>query len=296
MSDRRVQAPISDLSIAEWLARNTGLPSSSQKRLAATIPRLADRLPSDRATTIGISGAPGSGKSTLARALVRFLGMKGSAACLLSLDDYYLGREPRERLAKDLHPLFRQRGAPGSHDLDRLITDIDHINSGRTGNLRLPVFDKSRDDRAPREQWRKLDGKPRIVILEGWCVGVPPQPDEELEHPVNDTERLLDPEGVWREEMLKHWRLMHRALGERLDLVWYIRVPDWECVIDWRWLQEQELAKKNLDSRFEVEKFLGSFERIVRHMQNSYPAWANLVLELDLNHDIHLKHRNGNTK
>jgi D-glycerate 3-kinase len=278
-----------------WLAENTALPSSNRKRLAALLPVLADQIDTEHKTTVGISGAPGSGKSTLARALVQYLALEKIPACLVSLDDYYLGRERRKLLAKSLHPLFGQRGAPGSHELDRLLADLDLLRNGWAGAVQLPVFDKSTDDRAPKKQWKKQNVEPRTVILEGWCVGAPPQQYQQIETPVNEMERTLDRDGKWRGEMLRQWRRMYHALSESLDQVWYIRVPGWDCVVDWRWRQEQQLARKNLNSRFEVEKFLGSFERIVNHMQNSYPEWADQVLELDRHHDIKLTHRNGST-
>ncbi len=254
----------------------------------AILPRLLDRIDTAGKTAIGISGAPGSGKSTLARALVRYSNRAGIPACLLSLDDYYLGRSQREQSAIDLHPLFRQRGVPGTHELDRLLADFDQIQSGKIKGLCLPVFDKSIDDRAPEHDWRSLERAPRVIILEGWCVGVMPQKQAKLDAPANKLERVHDADVIWRREVLKAWRQLYTALRIRLDQVWYIRVPDWNCVIDWRWQQERELKRMNLNSRAEVENFLGSFERIVNHMQNSYIQWADLVMEADRNHEISL--------
>jgi len=237
---------------------------------------------------IGIAGAPGSGKSTLSQALVQNLNQTGTPACLLSLDDYYLGSAQREVLSKEVHPLFRQRGVPGTHEINRLLADFDRIRSGKIEGLRLPIFDKSIDDRVAEHEWRSLETAPRIVILEGWCVGVPPQKQIELDLPANEMERYQDARGAWRLEVWKAWKRLYNALHGRLDQVWYIRVPDWDCVIDWRWQQEQELAQMNLKSRAKVVNFLGCFERIVNHMQSSYPQWADLVMEADRNHHISL--------
>jgi D-glycerate 3-kinase len=101
-------------------------------------------------------------------------------------------------------------------------------------------------------------------------------------------ERVFDVDGKWRGEVLKASRRMYSELHSRLDQVWYIRVPDWDCVIDWRWQQEQEMAQKNLKTRSAVENFLGRFERIVNHMQDSCTQWADLVMDVDRNHDISL--------
>ena len=288
MSGQRVQEFCSDFSVESWLKKNTRLAASNRHSLAGILPLLLGQINTDRKTSIGISGAPGSGKSTLARALVHCINKAGVPACLVSLDDYYLDRKRREQLADELHPLFRQRGVPGTHELDRMLADFDQIQSGELQGLYLPVFDKSIDDRAPEQEWRSLQVAPQIIVFEGWCVGAPPENAAELALPVNEMERVLDADGGWRREVLKASQRLYKALHSRLDQLWYIRVPDWNCVIDWRWQQEQELVQKNLKSREDVEAFLSCFERIFYHMQKSYTQWANLVLEVDHDHDISL--------
>ncbi len=288
MSGQRVQVFSSELPAESWLKKNTTLTASNRDSLAAVLPLLLGQIHTDRKTAIGISGAPGSGKSTLARALIQCIRHTGIPACLVSLDDYYLDRKHREQLADELHPLFRLRGVPGTHELDRMLVDFDQILSGDLSDLCLPVFDKSIDDRAPKQEWRSLQVAPQIVVFEGWCVGATPQDSTELALAVNETERILDADGSWRREVLKASQRLYNALHSRLDQLWYIHVPDWNCVIDWRWQQERELAQKNLKSRTDVENFLGCFERIFNHMQDSYPQWADLVMEVDRNHDISL--------
>jgi pantothenate kinase-related protein Tda10 len=81
---------------------------------------------------------------------------------------------------------------------------------------------------------------------------------------------------------------MYHALNQRLDQVWYIRVPGWNSVVDWRWQQEQELTRRRLDNRHEVELFLAVFERIFRQMQENYPRWADQVIAADENHEFQL--------
>jgi D-glycerate 3-kinase len=82
---------------------------------------------------------------------------------------------------------------------------------------------------------------------------------------------------------------MYQGLRSRLDQVWYIQVPDWDCVVDWRWQQEQELAHMNLLSRHDVRNFLSSFEQIVKSMQRTHIEWADLVIETDQRHNFHLQ-------
>jgi len=288
MSGVRVQGFRSASAIEPWLKENTRLSAAGRQSLAGTVLSLLSRINNDRTISIGISGAPGSGKSTLSRALVFCLDTEGIPAFRLSLDDYYFGRAERARLAREIHPLFQQRGVPGTHDLGKLLTDLDRLRQGEIGDLRLPVFDKSMDDRAQDGRSRIPETAPQVILVEGWCVGAMPQALSDLTAPVNDVERRQDPGSHWRNHVQQAWQRMYDALGERLEQVWYIRVPDWDCVIDWRWQQEQELAQKNLHSRQDVANFLASFERIFRHMQVSYPQWADLVIEAGREHDFRL--------
>src|SRR3954466_2944665 len=76
---------------------------------------------------LGISGLQGSGKSTLAAGLIDAARARGWSAVALSLDDVYLTRAGRERLARDVHPLLLTRGVPGTHDLALLASTVDAL-------------------------------------------------------------------------------------------------------------------------------------------------------------------------
>jgi D-glycerate 3-kinase len=286
MTDRRGQVTEIRETADEWLQKNSPLSADQRQPLAALVPRLHARLREDRRNVTGIAGPPGSGKSTLARLLVHCLYCSGVPALSLSLDDYYLGRRARERRAASLHPLFAVRGAPGTHDLERLVEHLDRLRSGSPGELALPVFDKARDDRLPAAEWRRIANPPRVILLEGWCIGAPPQEADALARPINELEHKQDSNGVWRRQVRAYSLEYHAALKERLSRLWYIRVPGWSHVVDWRWRQEQERRRQGFDSREAVREFLGTFERIVRHMQAGHRQWADLVLEAGRDHGL----------
>ncbi|MDT8320597.1 MAG: kinase [Xanthomonadales bacterium] len=288
MDPTRPQEAFLQQAAQDWLERETALPAANRASLSCLVPKLVARLPATGTSRLGIAGPPGSGKSTLAALLVHVLGRAGIPACALSLDDYYLGRAEREDLARTLHPLLRRRGVPGTHDIGRLLSDLERLRSGNMDGLELPAFDKSTDDRSPQLRQWVLDQPPRLILVEGWCVGAPPQDAAALRQAVNELERRLDPDGAWRRTVHRSSVHYDQALNRQLDQLWYVRVPDWASVIEWRWQQERELASPHLESRAQVEAFLGPFERIVRHMQATSSAWADLCLETDSAHRLRI--------
>ena len=174
----------------------TGVTAALAKRAGA----------SESPLLVGLSGCQGSGKSTLVDAMARVLADAHDVeTTVLSLDDFYLTKAERESLAQRVHPLFATRGVPGTHDLDLLRRTVKALQNG--DDIALPVFDKAADDRTTMVR-RPHGGAPtQIVLLEGWCVGIPPQPMEALEEPINPTEVDLDPDRIWR-------TAVNRFLGE----------------------------------------------------------------------------------
>ncbi len=271
---------------AEWLERHTSMPRQASQALARLAPVLLAQVPDLQFANLAMGGPPGSGKSTLARLLTYLLNESGRPTARLSLDDYYLSSSERHALARSEHALLRQRGVPGTHDWSGLLHDFDCLRKGQAAGLKLRVFDKSTDEVAPPDQWRSVDLNPCCLIVEGWCIGAPAQDTAALSEPVNDLEREQDPDGAWRSYVNHQLGRYHRDLADRMDRFCYLEVPGWECVIDWRWQQEQELAEPRLQNRGEVADFLAPFERIVRHMQATSKAWADARLHADARHRL----------
>lgn len=271
-----------------WLEQHSRLAAGARRELSTLAPGLLAQLDAQPVTALAISGPPGSGKSTMARLLAELLTTSGQATFLLSLDDYYLSLARRKQLALTQHPLLAHRGVPGTHDWPRLLRDLDALRKGQTTGLRLPVFDKSTDDIAAERDWRPVGPAPAVLIIEGWCIGAPAQADSELLAPINALEKEQDPEGAWRRLVNGQLAAYHADLRQRIDRYWYVSVPDWDCVVDWRWQQEQELTHPRLRSRQEVVAFLASFERIAAHMQMTCTGWADCLLACDRSHRIQI--------
>ena len=184
---------------------------------------LAKREAGSAPLVLGICGAQGSGKTTLAGAVAQALRSHGTATALLSLDDLYLTRAERRRLAREVHPLFATRGVPGTHDVALGLATLDSLARGDAAEL--PRFDKAADDRAPRQQWDRAPERTRVVLFEGWCVGAMPQGEDALIAPVNVLEASEDAQGIWRRHANHALAGPYAALFGRIGLLVLLAAP-----------------------------------------------------------------------
>jgi D-glycerate 3-kinase len=278
----------------DWLAallRDEALPASFAAEIETLHAPLAARIAAvamGPAFVVGICGPQGSGKSTAALVIRRLLEQRGLSVATLSLDDLYLPIEAREALARDVHPLLRTRGVPGTHDVALGLAVLDGLAG--EGPTAIPRFDKAADTRAPSETWPVVQGPVDIVLFEGWCVGARPQSAEALRDPVNALERERDPDGAWRGHVNAALAGPYRPLFARLDLLVQFVAPDFETVLAWRQEQERKLrgrlakagegAARTMDDAT-VAAFVQHYERLSRHIAGEMPARADLVIRLD---------------
>jgi D-glycerate 3-kinase len=243
-----------------------------------------------RPLVVGICGAQGSGKSTLADGLLQGLREAGVAAATLSIDDLYLTLAERERLAREVHPLLRTRGVPGTHDVDLGLSAIGDIDARRP--TLLPRFDKSRDDRAPVDRWQPVDQPLDVLLFEGWCVGARPQPPQDLVEPINALERDEDRDGRWRAYVNAALEGRYRALFGRIDLLILLAAPGFEVVRAWRIQQENDLrahaeaGAPGLMNDDQIARFIQHYERITRHILAEMPGRADVTIALDADRHV----------
>ncbi|AGG88005.1 MULTISPECIES: kinase [Rhodanobacter] len=239
---------------------------------------------SRRPYIIGLSGLQGSGKSTLARVMKAQAEARGWATEVLSLDDFYYARSEREALARDVHPLLRSRGVPGTHEIELLMSVLAALPHASD---KLPVshprFDKGRDTRFPPSRWPRTTRPPKLVIVEGWALGIRPQLQAALARPVNELERSEDPDSSWRHWVNKQLR-GYQPLWRKFDALIVLQAPSWEIVRRWRGEQEQELLARHAPLAMDasaMERFLAHFERLSRHALATLPALADTCVEYD---------------
>ena len=241
-------------------------------------------LSSDKPTPVfGIVGLQGSGKSTLAGQVAALAASRGLKAAVVSLDDFYLGRQQRQQLARQIHPLLATRGPPGTHDMDLALDTMARLPEGV--QVALPRFDKLADDRLPMTQWPVMESRCDLVILEGWFLKTPPQLPDELQEPVNALERLEDAQATWRRYCNTALAEHYPPLWKTIDKLWFLQGPGFDVVPAWRWQQEQSLqaadrARKAM-SRAEVERFVQFFERVSRQALRTLPSIAERTITLD---------------
>jgi D-glycerate 3-kinase len=245
---------------------------------------LDDALGSGQPTPVlAISGVQGSGKSTLAAQVVALARTRGLRAATLSIDDTYLTRSQRQRLADRVHPLLATRGPPGTHDLPLALNTLDPAKAGQP--FRLPRFDKLADERVDEAQWERIGGRLDLLVFEGWFLGTPAEPEATLQTPLNALEREADSDGRWRRWCNRTLAEDYPALWQRFDRLWFLQPPGFAVVPQWRWQQEQALQQASPGrsgmSRAQLERFVQFYERVSRQALRTLPDIADRVIALD---------------
>lgn len=214
-----------------------------------------------------ISGAQGVGKSTACAAVTAAM----PGVCVIGLDDFYLGRSERARLASAMHPLCATRGPPGTHDVALLATTITRLRTLAAGDsISIRVFDKATDDRAPRDRWRTITAAPSLIIVEGWMMGVAPDLGSLRQPPLNAIE-AQDANGLWRAWQEAHLTGGYARLWDMADAFLHIDAPSFDCIARWRMQQEETTlglvpGALPAERRDWVRHFILHYERLTRRM------------------------------
>lgn len=251
---------------------------------------------------VGINGAQGAGKSTLFNLIeVTLTEGFGLSVVGFSIDDLYKTRRDREQLAKEIHPLLLTRGVPGTHDVELGCEILQSLKQSNESTVtKIPVFDKSIDDRCPPIVWQEWTGPADIIVLEGWCVGAVPQLSEALLEPVNDLEQQKDTDGAWRYYVNEQLKTSYKQLFDMVDVLIMLKVPSMASVFQWRSQQEKKLAERaryiydtqqptphlRIMDEHEILNFIQHYERLTRHMLAEMPDRADITLYLNDNHKV----------
>lgn len=228
---------------------------------------------SERPALVGVGGAQGSGKSYACRLLTM---ANQPRFAHFSLDDVYFSRAERERMAREVHPLFITRGPPGTHDIPFATSTFWQLQRGKS--ITLPRFDKTIDDHAPRSTWPEVKAPVEAVVVDGWCMGAKPVADGP---PINAVERE-DADGVWRRATLRALEEHYVPFFQRFDAIVYLQAPSWEIVRVWRGEQEAQTLGRALtpEENAALDRFVVHYERITRSMLAGHHS-AKWIVHLD---------------
>lgn len=244
---------------------------------------------------IGVNGAQGAGKTSFCTLMKLVLeGGFGLKVLSLSIDDLYLSRADREKLAHAVHPLFMTRGVPGTHYVQKgleLLTTL--ANASPSDHTPIPRFNKATDDVYPEKEWDRFVGRPDVVLFDGWFMGATEQPLADLLQPANKLEEEEDKEAVWRTYVNLQLKTEYSRLFDCLNLLVMLQVPSFEKVYEWRALQEEKLriaTRGQHDLRVmdeeEVKRFISHYERLTRWMLKEMPERADVVFAVNNDHRI----------
>jgi D-glycerate 3-kinase len=241
---------------------------------------------------LGFSGGQGSGKTTVAKILKIILKKFFKREIYVSsIDDFYKTLKDRNEMSHTIHPLFKTRGVPGTHDISLVKKFFDFIKKKNFKKFKLPKFDKSMDDRLKKKYWSNIKKRPEIVILEGWCVGAKPQSNSIINKPINVLEKYEDKHLIWRKYANEKLKKEYKKLFAMIDHFIFMKIPNFNVVYEWRLLQESKLRKKlhsskKIMSYNEIKRFIMFYERITLQMIKDLSKSASVVIFLKTNHKI----------
>ena len=241
---------------------------------------------------LGLSGGQGSGKTTvtgiLKIILKKYFKKKIHTS---SIDDFYKTLEERDKTSNTIHPLFKTRGVPGTHDTNLINKFFDFIKKKKFKKFKLPKFDKSIDDRLNEKYWFNVKERPEIVIFEGWCVGAKPQLNSLLKKPINILEKYEDKDLIWRKHANEKLKREYKKIFAMIDNFIFMKIRNFNMVFKWRLLQERKLKKgshttKKIMSYDKIKRFVMFYQRVTLQMFKDMPKIASVILTLNNKHQI----------
>jgi len=241
---------------------------------------------------LGFSGGQGSGKTTVTAILKIILKKFFKRNVYVdSIDNFYKTLKDRDKMSNKIHPLFKTRGVPGTHDINLIKNFINSTKKKKFKKLKLPKFNKSTDNRLNKKYWNSINKKPEIVILEGWCIGAKPQSNLSIKKPVNTLEKNEDKNFVWRKYFNEKLKKEYKNFFSLFDHFIFMKIPNFRMAFKWRLLQENKLRKKvnkkkKIMSYNEIKRFVMFYERITLQMLKDLSKSASIVMFLKKSHEI----------
>ena len=259
----------------------------SKKYISQFIIPIINKINNSKDNKFIIAGSQGAGKSTLAKIFKLVLeNAYKKKVMLLSIDDYYLSKNKRNKLSKNIHPLLITRGVPGTHDIVALKNDIINFQKKKFP-ISTPRFNKLKDDISSKKNIIK---NAEILLLEGWCCGSPSINKKYLFQNINRLETIFDKNKKWRQyynsQLMKDYKKVFSLFDQQI----YIQPPSFSYILKWRYAQEKNNALKSRNKDFmnkkDLQKFIQHYEKLTKWMMKTMPAKADILIKIDSNQKI----------
>jgi len=259
----------------------------SKKYISQFIIPIINKINNSKDNKFIIAGSQGAGKSTLAKIFKLVLeNAYKKKVMLLSIDDYYLSKNKRNKLSKNIHPLLITRGVPGTHDIVALKNDIINFQK-KNFPISTPRFNKLKDDISSKKNIIK---NAEILLLEGWCCGSPSINKKYLFQNINRLETIFDKNKKWRQYYNSQLKKDYKKVFSLFDQQIYIQPPSFSYVLKWRYNQEKNNALKSRNKDFmnkkDLQKFIQHYEKLTKWMMKTMPAKADILIKIDSNQKI----------
>ena len=233
-------------------------------------------------------GSQGIGKSSLiniiSKTIEKFYNKK---ILLLSLDNYYLSKKERLLLSEKVHQLLITRGVPGTHNIKKLMKNINQFSKNQYP-ITIPQFDKLIDDKSQSN--KMIKAKCDILFVEGWCCGSREIPKKFLYKNINNLEKINDPKNQWRNFYNKKLKIEYKKLFKLFDELIFLKTSSFDNVYKWRLKQEKTNQSKNKNLKRmtanEIKVFVQHYEKITRWMMRDLNKKAQIVIKFEKNHKI----------
>ncbi len=243
---------------------------------------------------VGLAGGQGTGKTTISSIikiiLEKYFKLK---VFKVSIDDFYKTRKERINLAKKIHPMLLTRGVPGTHDIQMMLDFFKKAKSKNFKKIKLPNFNKAIDDRFPKKNWYNVNGRPDVIIFEGWCVGARSEANNTLRKPINSLEKANDSKLIWRKYVNQQLKNKYKKLYSQLNCMIYLKAKNFSLLQKWRlkqehklWLKTKKKSNHKVMSKGDVINFMQTYQRITQNMFKKMPKYASIILNLNSNHQI----------
>lgn len=266
---------------------NTYNKKYSKKYIKDKLVPIINYICSSKSKKFLFGGSQGIGKSSfiniISKTIEKFYNKR---ILLLSLDNYYLSKKQRLLLSEKKHKLLITRGVPGTHNIEKLVKNINQFNKGKYP-ITIPLFDKLTDDKSKSI---KMKTKFDILFLEGWCCGSSEIPKKILYKNINNLEKIKDPKYQWRNFYNNKLKMEYKKLFKLFDELIFLKTSSFDNVFKWRFKQEKYNQSKNKKSKRmsadEIKIFIQHYEKLTKWMLKDLNKKAQIVIKFEKNHKI----------